>query len=177
MAKHPPEIERFIKAINTAQMGPPARSQRDLCAEMGITIGSLSKYLRGEVNPFDARFKVQVALAKVLGHSVDDLLHFYETGYWESELSLDDVTGWIKSMATLEDFNAVMGSMQQGQQRALQQYRTPVPIKETIIEYIWPLEALKELQRDRARCKIHDHFHFISVKQIQQCRTPKRFFV
>ena len=135
-----PQIERFMKAIRTALVGPPEMSQRDLSAELGITIGSLSKYLRGEVHPEKVGFGVQSELARVLGHSIDTLHRYYETGLWESDLSLEDITGWLQSSAGVEDFPAVMQSLATASARAAQGVQ---PVKESS-PWLWPLTVIKE---------------------------------
>ena len=136
--------ERFIKAIRTALIGPPELSQRDLSKELGITIGSLSKYLRGEVHPGKVGFDVQCNLARALGHSVDTLQHYYQSGQWESELSLEAVTGWLQSSAGAKDLPAIMQSLVLTSARA----RGATPEEEIILHarYTWPIEALKEAE-------------------------------
>ena len=134
------EIERFIKALRTALMTPPELSQRDLCAAIGVSIGSMSKYLRGEVSPFKVGLEIQSKLAKVLGHSLDSLMLYYETGEWESDLSLEDVTSWLQSQAGAEDFAAVMQSLAVASTRL----SGAAPVEEKAEPWLWPLTALKE---------------------------------
>ena len=140
------QIDRFMKALRTALAMPPERSHRALSAELGITVGSFSKYLRAEVHPYKVGFEVQAKLAKVLGHTIDDLYRYYETGEWESELSLDAVTGWLQSSAGQEDLPLIMQSLAAASQRingggavAFAMTNTPEPAP-----YTWPIEAIKE---------------------------------
>lgn len=134
------EIERFIKALRTALIGPPELSQRDLCAAVGVSIGSMSKYLRGEVSPFKVGLEIQSKLAKTLGHSLDSLMLYYETGEWESDLTLEDVTSWLQSQAGAEDFAAVMQSLAIASSRVT----GGAPAEEKAEPWLWPLTALKD---------------------------------
>lgn len=132
-----------MKAIRTALIGPPSRSQRELCAELGVTIGSLSKYLRGEVHPSKVGFAVQASLARVLGHDIDSLAKYYETGQWESDLTLDDVTGWLQNTAQAADLAAVMQSVAVMSARVTAGGVTAeLTLKSE--PYTWPMEALQE---------------------------------
>ena len=134
------EIERFVKALRTALIGPPELSQRDLCAAMGVSIGSMSKYLRGEVAPGKVGLSIQSKLAKVLGHSLDSLMLYYETGEWDSDLTLEDVTSWLQSQAGAEDFAAVMQSLAVASSRV----SGAAPAEKKAEPWMWPLQALKE---------------------------------
>lgn len=135
-------VELFVKAIRTALIIPPGRSQRDLCTDLGCTIGSLSKYLRGEVHPTKVGFEIQAKLAGVLGHSIDELHRYYETGEWTSDLTLDDVTGWLQSTAGTEDFPAIMQSLAAASARMGKPPAEPIAVKPE--PYTWPMEALQE---------------------------------
>ena len=135
-------VDLFVKAIRTALIIPPGRSQRDLCADLGCTIGSLSKYLRGEVHPAKVGFEIQAKLAGVLGHSIDELYRYYETGEWTSDLTLDEVTGWLQSSAGAEDFPAIMQSLSVATARIGVPQAEPEAIKPQ--PYTWPMEALQE---------------------------------
>ena len=136
-------VERFVKAIRTALIGPPGFTQRELCKELGVTIGSLSKYLRGEVHPSKVGFAVQAHLARVLGHDIDALAKYYETGMWESELSIDDITGWLANTAAAEDLPAVMQSVAVMSARVTAGGVTAeITLKKEA--YTWPMEALQE---------------------------------
>ena len=143
-----PEIrtDRFKRAIREALAGPPAISQRDLSALLGITIGSLSKYLRGEVDPAKVGFEVQVNLAKRLGCSADELHLYYRSGEWVSNLTLEDVTGWLRSKSTQEDLPAIMESLTSATARVTDQRLTSSgeAEPEKPEPYTWPMEALQE---------------------------------
>jgi transcriptional regulator with XRE-family HTH domain len=145
--------ERFIRAIRAALVGPPELSQRDLSAKLGITIGSLSKYLRGEVMPCKVGFEVQCNLAKALGHTVDALRRYYQTGEWKAETSLEDVMSWIRSDAGAEDLPSILESMQAMAARTAGVDSSSKPDKAD--DYLWPLTALKQAEvKDKMREKL-----------------------
>ena len=144
--------ERFVRAIRTALIGPPELSQRDLCKKLGVTIGSLSKYLRGEVAPDRVGFGVQCRLAGVMGHTVDSLMRYYQTGEWESETQLSDVVDWIRSAAGQEDLPAILESMSAMAQRTAEDKISADSKKE---DYLWPLTELKSSEvSDKMRKKL-----------------------
>ena len=138
--------DRFKRALQEALIGPPAISQRDLSDLIGVKIGSLSKYLRKEVDPYKVNFQTQCLLAKRLGCSTDELHLYYRTGEWHSNLSLDDVTGWLRSQAVQEDLPAIMESLTATTMRVsgqgLASSEQPEPEKPE--PYTWPVEALQE---------------------------------
>ena len=100
----------------------------------------MSKYLRGEVAPEKVGLEIQWKLAKVLGHSLDSLMLYYQTGEWSSDMSLEDVTSWLQSQASAEDFAAVMQSLAIASTRV----SGAAPVKPTPEPWLWPLQALKE---------------------------------
>ena len=134
------QVERFQKAIRTALIGPPELSQRELCVKLGCTIGSLSKYLRGEVEPTKVGFEIQCKLGNVLGHSVDALNRYYMTGEWTSDTSIKTVLSWIRSDAGQEDLPAILESMQAMATRTAPSARSSDPDSK---DYLWPLQELK----------------------------------
>ena len=143
--------ERFVRAIRTALVGPPELSQRDLCKKLGVTIGSLSKYLRGEVAPDKVGFGVQCKLAATMGHTTDSLMRFYETGEWSSATSLSDVVDWIRSAAGQSDLPALLESMQIMTNRSLEGSSDA----SAQADYLWPLTELKSAEvSDKMRTKL-----------------------
>lgn len=147
------QVERFCKAIRTALIGPPELSQRDLCKKLGISIGSMSKYLRGEVHPSNVGFEIQYNLAKSLGHTLDTLHRYYVTGEWTAELSMQDVVSWIRSDAGQEDLPAILESMQAMALRTSGNESHSQSEKQE--DYIWPLQALKQAEvKDKMRQKL-----------------------
>lgn len=134
--------ERFVRAIRTALVGPPELSQRDLCGLLGITIGSLSKYLRGEVKPDKVGFGVQCKLAGVMGHTVDTLQRYYSTGQWTSETHLEDVVGWIRSDAGAADLPAILESMSAMTARTAG--ASSSANTDNTEDYLWPLQEIRQ---------------------------------
>jgi len=94
------------------------------------------------VHPTKVGFEIQAKLAGVLGHSIDELYRYYETGEWTSDLTLDDVTGWLQSTAGAEDFPAIMQSLAAASARMGKPPAEPEAIK--LEPYTWPMEALQE---------------------------------
>ena len=133
-------IDRFERAIRAALLGPPEISQRDLSEKLDITIGSLSKYLRGEVLPEKVGFGIQCRLAEVLGHSVDALMRYYDTGEWSSETQLQDVVSWLQSDATQADIPQLLQSLSLATGRL--SGVSPNPNSDSQ-DYLWPLQELK----------------------------------
>ena len=71
-------------------------SQRDLCKKLEITIGTLSKYLRGLVDPLDVKSGIQKNLASSLSISLDSLIDFYSSGKMTSNLNPNQISYRIK---------------------------------------------------------------------------------
>ena len=71
------EIQRFIESLNQAMVMHQI-SQRKLGDEMGVSIGTITKYLRGEVNPFDVRTRITRNLSRLLGVTPDALFDYYD---------------------------------------------------------------------------------------------------
>lgn len=138
------QIARFIACLNQAMVAGKY-SQRDLSARIGITIGSLTKYLRGDVAPLRVGFGIQAELARELGVTLDALYAYYLQGEYVTEVSLEQVESWIRSEAGQQDLPRLMGSLQDAGQRwvdggtAGQAPPAPEPAP-----YTWPIEELKE---------------------------------
>ena len=67
-------------------------SQRELCEALGITIGTLTKYLRGSVDPSKVGVAIMRKLAHELGLTTNTLMDYFDfTGEYRSTLSIDDV--------------------------------------------------------------------------------------
>lgn len=140
------QIARFIGCLNQAMVAGRL-SQRQLCERVGITIGSLTKYLRGAVAPLRVATGIQAALAKELGVTLDALVAYYERGEYATAVSVEEVESWIRSEAGQEDLPRLMASLTDAGQRwlggvgeptALPPAREPAP-------YTWPIEELKEV--------------------------------
>ena len=90
-------IEEFLKegSKNGAKKKGQV-SQRALCRELDITIGTLTKYLRGETDPFNVQSRINKKLASKRKMSLDSLLEFYSTGKLKTDLKADEVFAWVK---------------------------------------------------------------------------------
>lgn len=141
--------ERFIAALGQA-MVVNKFSQRALASFCGVTIGAITKYLRGEVAPENTSFGVQLHLARALGVTVDSLWRYYDTGEYASGLSVDDVESWLRSESGQEDLPVLMDSLQQAGKRWLQDkghcYEAASEVDEKgeeVVRYLWPREELE----------------------------------
>ena len=98
-------VERFIGVLTTALV-VNKMSQRELSERIGVTIGTLTKYLRGEVGPLNCKAHIQEKLAELRGVSLDSLLNYYRTGEFDEDQAIvkkDTVIAWLKSNAGQED--------------------------------------------------------------------------
>lgn len=110
------QIKRFIKAISQALVSN-GFSQRDLCERLGISVGTLTKYLRGAVAPLRVGLGIQKGLADQLGVTIDALVAYYVEGAYATAVTLDDVASWIRSDAGQGDLPQLMASLQEAGQR------------------------------------------------------------
>lgn len=101
------QVQQFIKAVNQAMLSNRL-SQRALSERIGIKIGTLTKYLRGEVHPMKVGVGIQARLAEALGVTLDALLAYYRYGEYITAVSLDDVESWIRSDAGQQDLPVLM---------------------------------------------------------------------
>ena len=108
--------QRFVQSIHQALV-VNKYSQRELCAVLGITIGTLTKYLRGAVNPNNVGVSKIRALAKELGITTNSLLDYYDTGEYRSALTIDDVASWIRSSAGQEDLPQLLAAASEASMR------------------------------------------------------------
>lgn len=140
------QIERFIKALNQA-MVLNGLSQRGLCEQLGIQVGTLTKYLRGEVAPLKVGSGIQLALADALGVTFDALAAYYKDGEYMTGVSLQDVESWIRSDAGQEDLPTLMASLQAAGQRWIGKGLPGAEdeASERLEPYTWPLEELMDV--------------------------------
>ena len=108
--------ERFVQSLKQALIANKY-SQRELCEALGITIGTLTKYLRGAVNPNNVGVSKIRALAKELGITTNSLLDYYDTGEYRSTLTIDDVASWIRSSAGQEDLPQLLAAASEASMR------------------------------------------------------------
>jgi len=147
------QIKRFISALNQAQVVHRA-SQRRLCDLLGITIGTLTKYFRGEVLPTKVGLGIQACLADVLGVTLDALMNYYQTGEYATAVSLDEVESWIRSEAGQQDLPALMASLQAAGQRWVDE-GGPEPLATKVERWDWPITEVRDSGvSDRFREKI-----------------------
>ena len=106
-------IERF-KSVLTESMITNQYTQRKLCDELGITIGTMTKYLRGAVDPNRVATEIQAALARTLGKTTDALLHYYASGDYGSELTMQQVVSWCTSQMSQGDIPVLLAAISRG---------------------------------------------------------------
>lgn len=146
------KVERFIGAIGQA-MVVNKLSQRGLATRCGVTIGAITKYLRGEVEPDNVSFGVQRRLAEALGVTIDSLWNYYETGEYHSAVTVRDIESWLRSEAGQEDLPVLMSSLQEAGTRWLKERGEGGQCNEsaagvatraevTVQRYTWPREEL-----------------------------------
>ena len=147
------QIKRFISALNQAQVVHRA-SQRGLCDLLGITVGTLTKYLRGEVLPTKVGLGIQSCLADALGVTLDALMNYYQTGEYATAVSIDEVESWIRSEAGQQDLPVLMASLQAAGQRWMDG-EEPEPEVAKVERWEWPIHEVRDSGvSDRFRGKI-----------------------
>jgi len=129
--------QRFVNALNTALVSN-RYSQRKLCADIGVTIGTMTKYMRGSINPFKVGTEVQERLAAALGVNLPSLLAYYRTGEYASHITREDVTSWIRSEGAQSDIPFILDATS-SVFRSNDESQAVAPEK-----YTWPAEMLKE---------------------------------
>lgn len=134
------QTKRFRAALMQALVSNDC-SQRELSERIGVTIGTMTKYLRMVVSPFKVGLGIQRLLAKELGITLDALVAYYETGEYQTGLTLADVEGWIRSSAGQQDLPAIMKSMHEAAIKALEPAGEKAATPEA---YAWPIEELKK---------------------------------
>jgi len=124
------QIKRFQQALNEALIQNGKISQRELCKRLDITIGTMTKYLRGEVNPFDVKTRITMNLAKEMKVTPEALYNFFTTGEYGKAVTLDAVESWIRSSAGQEDFPRILTSLAYSQDKVLGNAAIPMIRKE-----------------------------------------------
>lgn len=118
-----PETERFVFLLKEVLV-KKGISQRELSRRLGIKIGTLTRYLKGDVNPYDVKLGIQRALTEELGITMAALYSKLDGTEAPSEITVRDVSSWIKSNATPEDMATLFQSQQEAQFRHLDSMRT-----------------------------------------------------
>tara|TARA_B100001121_G_scaffold260512_1_gene240016 strand:- start:609 stop:1463 length:855 start_codon:yes stop_codon:yes gene_type:complete len=114
-----PETERFVTLLKETLV-KKGISQRELSRRLGIKIGTLTRYLKGDVNPYDVKLGIQRALTEELGINMVALYARLDGTDAPSDLSVKDVSSWIRSTATPEDMATLFQSQQEAQLRHLE---------------------------------------------------------
>lgn len=113
-------IKRLIFKLNEALTQHEGKvSQRDLCQLMGITIGTMTKYMRGEVDPRDIRTRITFNLSKVLKITPEALYNYFETGKQTTTITVEQVQSWIRSECGQEDLPSILDSLAFSQKKIL----------------------------------------------------------
>lgn len=137
---------RFQQALRQA-MVVNGYSQRDLCKVIDVQIGTMTKYLNGEVDPMRVGLKIQAALAESMGVTLDALWSFYCTGDLVTQVTVRQVESWLRSDAGQEDLPVIMASLQEAGQRWLtgDGPLRRLPAAAPPPPYTWPLEEIEAL--------------------------------
>ncbi len=139
------QIERFISCLNQAMVAGQL-SQRGLCSKIEVTIGSLTKYLRGDIAPLRVGLGIQALLAQELGVTLDALYAYYQTGRYVTEVSVGQVESWIRSEAGQLDLPRLLASLKDAGERwvdgSLQAHKEAEVASPAL--YTWPIEELKD---------------------------------
>ena len=110
------EVQRFIESLNQA-MVMHSISQRKLGDELGVSIGTITKYLRAEVNPYDVRSRITRNLAALLGVTTETLYNFYDTGEFKDRLTIKDVESWIRVTSESKDLPRILSALSASQRK------------------------------------------------------------
>jgi len=145
-----PETERFVTLLKEILV-KKGISQRELSRRLGVKIGTLSRYLKGDVNPYDVKLGIQRALTEEMGITMAALYSRLDGTDAPSDLSVKDVSSWIRSSATPEDMASLFQSQQEAQLRHLE--RLTVGVKTTRPGWI-PIDE----ERAEAISSLQNHF-------------------
>tara|TARA_R100001463_G_scaffold16069_3_gene41761 strand:- start:2984 stop:3763 length:780 start_codon:yes stop_codon:yes gene_type:complete len=104
----------FVRAINQA-LAVGKCSQRTLCTRLDITIGTLNKYRREMVDPFDVKTRITRGLAAQLGVTTESLYNYFDTGHYGDQVDIDVVSSWIKSESGAEDLSKILTALSESQ--------------------------------------------------------------
>ena len=110
------EVSRFIKALNQ-YLVKNKLSQRKGSINLEITIGTMTKYLRGEVNPFDVKTRITRNLARELGVTPEALYTYFETGEYKDSVTIQDVESWITSSISADDLPRILNALSHSQNK------------------------------------------------------------
>ena len=179
-----PETERFVFLLKEVLV-KKGISQRELSRRLGIKIGTLTRYLKGDVNPYDVKLGVQRALTEELGVTMATLYSKLDGTEAPSEITVRDVSSWIKSNATPEDMATLFQSQQEAQLRHLERLTTSnktsrpgwIPVDDERAEVISGLQnhffekisESKGLSKKEAWAELKAHFEiFLNEKEMSK---------
>ena len=179
-----PETERFVFLLKEVLV-KKGISQRELSRRLGIKIGTLTRYLKGDVNPYDVKLGIQRALTEELGVTMATLYSKLDGTEAPSEITVRDVSSWIKSNATPEDMATLFQSQQEAQLRHLERLTTStktsrpgwIPIDDERAEVISGLQnhffekisEAKGLSKKEAWTELKAHFEvFLNEKEMSK---------
>ena len=177
-----PETDRFVTLLKEILV-KKGISQRELSRRLGIKIGTLTRYLKGDVNPYDVKLGIQRALTEEMGVTMAALYARLDGTDAPSDLSVKDVSSWIRSTATPEDMATLFQSQQEAQLRHLERLTSGVkttrpgwiPIDEERAEVISGLQnhffekisEAKGLSKREAWAQLKSHFGvFLNDKEM-----------
>ena len=177
-----PETERFVTLLKEILV-KKGISQRELSRRLGVKIGTLSRYLKGDVNPYDVKLGIQRALTEEMGITMAALYSRLDGIDAPSDLSVKDVSSWIRSSATPEDMASLFQSQQEAQLRHLERLTVGaktsrpgwIPIDEERAEAISGLQnhffekisEAKGLSKREGWAQLKSHFDiFLNEKEI-----------
>ena len=155
--------DRFVQSLKQALVANKY-SQRELCEALGITIGTLTKYLRGSVDPSKVGVAIMRKLAHELGLTTNALLDYFESGEYRSTLSIDDVASWIRSEAGQQDLPALLMALQENAASAVNIVQPAAELKKPA----WP--GYTDLEAEEWCTNIHDCLKHLAAKQGKSLR-------
>ena len=181
-AMESPETDRFVVLLKEILV-KKGISQRELSRRLGIKIGTLTRYLKGDVNPYDVKLGIQRALTEELGVNMAALYARLDGTDAPSDLTVKDVSSWIRSTATPEDMATLFQSQQEAQLRHLERLTSGVkttrpgwiPIDEERAEAISGLQnhffekisEAKGLSKREGWAQLKSHFEiFLNDKEM-----------
>ena len=155
--------DRFVQSLKQALIANKY-SQRELCEALGITIGTLTKYLRGSVDPSKVGVAIMRKLAHELGLTTNALMDYFDSGEYRSTLSIDDVASWIRSEAGQQDLPALLLALQENAASAVSTIQPSTDLKKPA----WP--GYTDLEAEEWCTNIHDCLKHLAVRQGKSLR-------
>lgn len=140
------QIVRFVRALNHAMVSSHG-SQRDLAKRLEVSLGTVTKYLRGSVPPLKVCLEIQARIAEVLGVTIDALYHYYQDGEYVTSVDLQTVASWIRSDSGQEAIPVLMQSIQEAYQRWAPAAQLPAVAEVKALgpaPWMWPAEELED---------------------------------